>query len=203
MSEALEPPVAGPVVPVLAAVCSQLDRLRAAELWRHDDAETVAVLDAAHTLVAKAQAVTMRLVADADRRDVATDAGAPSMQAWLKARYRLRPSEAKRDLELARLLARSEKDPCRVDTEDRAPREGAAVADGLWTGAVHVDQARVIGHALQELPADASVECRVQGGADPGRPGRRPRPGHVDPARASDPGSRRPRRRRPAPREGA
>ena len=161
MSEALEPPVAGPVVPVLAAVCSQLDRLRAAELWRHDDAETVAVLDAAHTLVAKAQAVTMRLVADADRRDVATDAGAPSMQAWLKARYRLRPSEAKRDLELARLLARSEKDPCRVDTEDRAPREGAAVADGLWTGAVHVDQARVIGHALQELPADASVECRV------------------------------------------
>ena len=66
---------------MLAAVCSQLDRLRGAELWRHDDAETVAVLDAAHTLVAKAQAVTMRLVADADRRDVATDAGAPSMQA--------------------------------------------------------------------------------------------------------------------------
>ncbi len=161
MSEALVPPLTGPVVPVLAAVSSQLDELRAAELWRHDDAETVASLDAAYALIAKSQAVAMRLVADAARRNVANDAGAPSMQAWLTARYRLRPSEAKRDLELAQLLARSEKDPCRVDAEDYAPREGAAVADGLWSGAVNVDQARVIGHALEELPTDASVECRV------------------------------------------
>ena len=84
------------------------------------------------------------------------------MQAWLKTRYRLRPSEAKRDLELAALLARSEQDPSRVDnTEDQAPREGAAVADALWGGAVQMEQAKVIGHALDELPADASVQSRV------------------------------------------
>ncbi|MBA3309907.1 MAG: hypothetical protein H0U28_07570, partial [Nocardioidaceae bacterium] len=128
MSEVLDPPVTGPVAPVLAAVSSQLDRLRTAELWRHDDAEAVAALDAAYALIAKSQAVVMRLVADAARRDVDSDAGAPSMQAWLRARYRLRPAEAKRDLELAGLLARGEKDPYRVDAEDRAPGEGAAVA---------------------------------------------------------------------------
>ncbi len=161
MSEVLDPPVTGPVAPVLAAVSSQLDRLRTAELWRHDDAEAVAALDAAYALIAKSQAVVMRLVADAARRDVDSDAGAPSMQAWLRARYRLRPAEAKRDLELAGLLARGEQDPYRVDTEDRAPGEGAAVADGLWSGAVHMDQARVIGHALEELPVDASVQNRV------------------------------------------
>ncbi len=148
-------------MPVLAAVASQLDELRAAELWRHDDAESVAALDAAYAIIAKSQAVAMRLVADAARRNVALDAGAPSMQAWLKTRYRLRPSEAKRDLELAELLARSEQDPCRMDADDQAPREGSAVAAGLWSGAVHLDQARVIGHALEELPADASVDNRV------------------------------------------
>ncbi len=103
----------------------------------------------------------MRLVADAARRNVALDAGAPSMQAWLKTRYRLRPSEAKRDLELAGLLARSEQNPHLIDAEDQAPREGSAVAAGLWSGAVHLDQARVICHALEELPADASVDNRV------------------------------------------
>ncbi len=139
MSEALEPPVTGPVAPVLAAVSSQLDQLRTAELWRHDDTETVAALDAAYTLVAKSQAVVMRLVTEADRRNVATDAGAPSTQAWLKARYRLRPAEANRDLGLAGLLARSENDPYRVDTEDRALREGqpsrtdCGPAPSIWT----------------------------------------------------------------------
>ena len=150
-----------PVMPVLAAVSSQLDQLHAAELWRHDDTESVAALDAVYALIAESQAVAMRLVADAARRNVALDAGAPSMQAWLKARYRLRPSEAKRDVELAGLLARSEQDPYCMGADDQALREGSAVAAGLWSGAVHLDQARVIGHALEELPSDASVHNRV------------------------------------------
>lgn len=163
MEDLLDPFDDAPVATVLAAVSGQLEGLREAELWRVDDTQTVAALDAAYALVAKSQALVMRLIGEADSRGVGSDAGAPSLQAWLKARYRLRAGDAKRDVELARLLARGEgtgdSDSRGCDTSAR--REGAAVGDALWSGSVTVEQARVIGHALEELPVEASVDSRV------------------------------------------
>lgn len=166
MSAALDLPDTDSVLPVLTAVSTQLEGLREAELWRHDDTQTVAALDAAYSVVAKAHAVALRLVGDAARRSIACDAGATSMQAWLSARYRLRPAEAKRDLELAQLVSPHHHtlgwvDPYGGADDAHQPGEGTAVSDALWSGNLTVDQARVIGHALTELPPDTSTDHRA------------------------------------------
>ena len=45
-------------------------------------------------MVARAQAVLLGLVAEADARGALLGDGAPSSQAWLRARLRISPSEA-------------------------------------------------------------------------------------------------------------
>nr|MBA3309355.1 hypothetical protein [Nocardioidaceae bacterium] len=106
MSLLIDDPAA-PVAPALAAVSDRLVELSGVELWRLDDDQTTAAVGAAYALVTQAHTVALTLLAEADRRNLAGQTGAPSTQAWLQATRRVRPQTAKRDVELARLVARA------------------------------------------------------------------------------------------------
>ncbi|MGI8615031.1 MAG: DUF222 domain-containing protein [Nocardioidaceae bacterium] len=84
----------------------------------------------------------LRLLATADARDVATQAGASSTAAWLTSRGRVWRESAGGSVRLAKSLD----GPC--DPTRRA----------LATGAVNVEQAAVITRALADLPAEISAE---------------------------------------------
>lgn len=86
------------------------------------------------------EALRLRLLAASD--DVALDVGARDAGTWLAHETRSDRREQHRDLQLATALA------------DRWRRVG----DGLASGAVNLAQARVVAHALDQLPDDVPTE---------------------------------------------
>lgn len=108
--------------------------------------ELMSVQDKATALVAvssavdQLQALRLRLLAASD--DVAAEAGARDAGAWLAHRTRGDRREQQRDLRLATALT------------ERWQRLGSGLADG----SVNLTQARVIAHALDELPEDVPAE---------------------------------------------
>jgi hypothetical protein len=153
MTMVADPPAGTGVVPVLAGVSEALDHLADPTGWRLQDGDLERAVDDAYGLVTRAHAVALRLLAEVDARGLPTAAGASSTQAWLVARRRLRPGEAKRDVTLARLVraaatattdlaaaattvaAADPADPAVGDAaDDGVSVEGAAVAAGLDAG---------------------------------------------------------------------
>ncbi|MGH3383096.1 MAG: DUF222 domain-containing protein [Nocardioidaceae bacterium] len=126
--------------------------------WRLSDAEVVDAMDAAYEAATRAHAVALRLLVEVDRRGLAKAAGASSTQAWLQQRRRFRPQQARRDVELARLI--DIRNPADPESDGRV--EGAAVGAALDAGAMTVDQAGVVAIALSELPEDLAAGPRVQ-----------------------------------------
>jgi hypothetical protein len=102
--------------------------------------EKAAALVAMSTVADQAEALRLRLLAAAD--DVAAEAGARDAGAWLAHETRGDRREQQRDLRLGAALA------------ERWQRVGAALA----TGAVNLAQARVITHALDQLPDDIPTD---------------------------------------------
>jgi hypothetical protein len=86
------------------------------------------------------EALRLRLLAASD--DVAVDVGARDAGAWLAHETRADRREQQRDLRLGQALA------------DRWQQVGAGLADG----SVNLAQARVITHALDELPDDVPAD---------------------------------------------
>ena len=148
-----------PVATALSRLGGMYDDVVAEPGWRLSDRQLVSNLDAAYALVARAHTVALRLLAEVSDRDVASRAGAPSTAAWLRSRYRLRPQQAKHDVAVASLIGRAD-----LTTTGSEPpqRLGDAVAAGLWRGSVGIDQARVIAHALDELPPDTTPRQQRQ-----------------------------------------
>jgi len=72
--------------------------------WSLADGELLALLAEVERAAARLAAVGLRLVREADGRDLATRAGATSTAALLRHRLRLRPGEAKTRVALAAAL---------------------------------------------------------------------------------------------------
>lgn len=102
--------------------------------------EKAAALVAVSAVADRVAAIKLRLLASAD--DVAAEAGARDAGAWLAHETRGDRHEQLRDLRLGEALSR------------RWQRLG----DGLAHGAVNLAQARVIAHALDQLPDDVPAE---------------------------------------------
>ncbi|MGI8576601.1 MAG: DUF222 domain-containing protein [Nocardioidaceae bacterium] len=150
--------------PLQRVVSDALAGLAGAPLWRLSDAEAVAALDAAYRKVTQAHAVALRLLGAVDGRGLPVAHGATCTQAWLTARRRVRPGDAKRDVELARLLTRAADatpDPAGIGDTETDPVEGSWLAAGVHAGAVNVEQAGCIATALSELPVETDVDARV------------------------------------------
>jgi hypothetical protein len=145
-----------------------------APMWTVGDEGLVGLVVAAGEVVARAQAVLLRLVGEADARDALVAQGASSSRSWLRHRLRLAPAEASTYVTTAGAL-RSDLGATR-----------AACAEGR----VGLAQATVIARAVGELPPDGSPA----GGAGWGRSGARrgPVPAAVHRPAAAGVGAARP-----------
>ena len=145
MSVMVDPP-AEPLSTGLDAARAALGDAAQARVWHLPDAAVLAGLEAAYAAVAQAQAVWLRLVAETDRRELATAVGATGTAALLRGRLLVRPEEAAAAVRLARAL------------HGRCPATGAALAGGE----ISVEQARVITRAVAALPEQAGAEVAAQ-----------------------------------------
>ncbi|WP_460810213.1 DUF222 domain-containing protein, partial [Nocardioides salsibiostraticola] len=126
--------------PIVAAACdiqANLASVTGHTTWsmRDDDArEAVLLLTELEAQVAE---LGSRVLAEADRRDVAGDTGGTSTANWLAHTTKLTRSEANRRVKQAKALDTHEQTRC-----------------ALATGDLHVEQAEVIARAVDSLPTD-------------------------------------------------
>jgi Domain of unknown function (DUF222) len=106
-------------------------------VWSLSDEDLLAVLEATERVAARLAGLGLRLVREADGRDLAARTGATSTAALLRHRLRLRPGEAKARVELAAAV------------EGDLAATGVALAAGEISG----EQARAVHRAVVDLPA--------------------------------------------------
>ncbi|MGC4812518.1 DUF222 domain-containing protein [Micromonospora sp. DT228] len=113
-----------------------------ASAWALSEHDLITALDATHRLQQRLAAVQVAVVRELDGRGTAVAQGASSTTVWLRHRLRLDVAAARRLVGLAASL-------------DGAP---PAVRAALASGAVTVEQARVIAEAVATASARAGVE---------------------------------------------
>lgn len=129
-----------PVVACAERVGHELAEIAAVPVEFMSADEKAAALMAVSAAADRVAAIKLRLLASAD--DVASEAGARDAGAWLAHEARSDRHEQQRDLRLGEALT----------------RRWHRVGDGLAHGAVNLAQARVIAHALDQLPDDVPAE---------------------------------------------
>src|SRR3954452_6054843 len=129
---------------------ARLDELAGTSVWSMNAAETAETVVELRRARARLAAVEARLLAHAERLDVAASTGATSTAAWLRGQVRVTPGTARRAVALGTAL----------DTECY-PATGAA----LRAGEGLPDQARVIIAAVDALPDRLFAEERLRGEA--------------------------------------
>ncbi|WP_328422589.1 HNH endonuclease [Micromonospora sp. NBC_00389] len=110
--------------------------------WALSDDELLASLDATHAVAQRLATVQLGLVRELDARGLAVARGASSTAVWLRERLRLSGRSARQLVELAAAV-------------DAAP---SAVRDAMRTGAITVEQGRVLAETISALPAEAGPE---------------------------------------------
>uniref|UniRef100_UPI002AD34FE2 DUF222 domain-containing protein n=1 Tax=Frankia sp. Cr1 TaxID=3073931 RepID=UPI002AD34FE2 len=125
-----------PLLTGLDAVATGVDALAQATVWSLSDADLLAALEDGERLLATVAAVRLRLVREADGRDLAAGQGATSTAALLRHRLRLRPGDARMLVELAAALD--------------GPQ--AATGQALTAGIISAEQAWAIVRTIRGLP---------------------------------------------------
>ncbi|MET8041638.1 DUF222 domain-containing protein [Micromonospora sp. NPDC005215] len=113
-----------------------------ASAWALSEGDLITALDATHRLQQRLAAVRLALVREVDGRGTAVAQGASSTAVWLRHRLRLDVAAARRLVDLAASV-------------DAAP---AGVRDALASGAVSLEQARVIADAVTAVQTVAGPE---------------------------------------------
>ena len=141
---------AGPspaVTTALAALDQALAALAALPLTTLPDGDVVRLLDGLTAAPGRVTSTLGTVAVEADRRRLGDPAGARNTVTWWAHRSRLTRGEAGRVLALAR------------DLEDDLHQP---VADALRDGRLLTDQAGVIVHAVEQLPADLGRDVRIR-----------------------------------------
>ncbi|MFI6783834.1 DUF222 domain-containing protein [Micromonospora sp. NPDC050276] len=123
----------------LEQVGGAVDDCAETALWGLSDGELLASLDATQVLAQRLAAVQLGLVRELDARGVAVAQGASSTAVWLRDRLRLSGRSARQLVQLAATI-------------DAAP---PAVREALLSGAITVEQGRVVAETIAALPAEA------------------------------------------------
>ncbi|MET7960246.1 HNH endonuclease signature motif containing protein [Micromonospora zamorensis] len=126
----------------LAQAGGAVDDCAGASLWALSDDDLLACLDATHVLAQRLAAVQLGLVHEVDSRGLAVAQGASSTSIWLRERLRLSSRSARQLVQLAAAV-------------DAAPQ---AVRDALLSGAMTVEQGRVVAETIAALPLEAGPE---------------------------------------------
>jgi hypothetical protein len=120
-----------------------LDGVTADTAWALTAEELAECLAEAYAAQARLSALTLGLVAQADRSGLASHEGVVDMVAWLRVDARLAPADGKRQVRLAKAL------------EDRP-----VVRQALASGAFAPASAAVVVEAIRRPPADVDRDVR-------------------------------------------
>jgi hypothetical protein len=155
--------VGHPVVAGLGDVSDGLDKAVSGEVWALSDDDLAATIARCEAVAARQAALGLRLVREADARDLGRRLGASSTTAWLRNRLRLRPGEAKLRVDLANRLRVGDQAEGPVDYAANVGsvaggRSMPATASALAAGAVSVEHAAVIAKTMVDLPGGLSSE---------------------------------------------
>ncbi|MDG9672548.1 HNH endonuclease signature motif containing protein [Micromonospora sp. DH14] len=126
----------------LEQVGGAVDDCAETTLWGLSDDELPASLDATQVLSQRLATVQLGLVRELDGRGLAVTQGASSTAVWLRDRLRLSGRSARQLVQLAATI-------------DAAP---PAVRDALLSGAITVEQGRVVAETIAALPVEAGPE---------------------------------------------
>jgi hypothetical protein len=137
-----------PVTDVLGLLEAAADRLDGAELWRLRGPVLAELLGRLESVLRRLAFGQVRVLAEFDAQDVAGDQAGLSTEAFLRARMRLSPGEARARVRSAKELVGSVSVSGEL-LEPVLPATATAAAAGVLS-AEHV---RVIGQAIDRLPA--------------------------------------------------
>lgn len=142
MSTVLDRPPAHPVTAGLAGATAAVSGALAEQGWTLGERDLAEAVGTTLALIARTQALLLRLVGEVDARGVATATGAPSTVSWLRHRHTLAPVEAAKLVRTAGAL-----------------RAGlAATNTALGAGEISLAHAHGIARACQDLPAGLEPE---------------------------------------------
>jgi hypothetical protein len=145
------PPV-DPVQAAVDAVHDALDLLTAADLAALATADlrllTGRLLQVGH----RADAATLRVLHEVDRRGVAVERGRTSTAAWLRAAHRLHPATATRLVATAKALHDDPAGPLVRHPDDPVARPRQGLRDAFAAGQVSAEHVAVITTAVDQLP---------------------------------------------------
>jgi hypothetical protein len=132
------------------------------------DEELEAAIEGCHGVRARAFDTELALVAEADARDVGRRLGAASTAAWLRDRFRIRPGEARRLVDLAN---RTRVDDGPVDYAPNvrgrlSGRELSATAAALGEGRISPEHVAIVAKVMRNMPKDVPVEKAQEVEAD-------------------------------------
>jgi len=134
-----------PVASLVARFHDDLDDTADRPLWSMGDDETRHTLVEVTRLVARLEALEMRVAAHADRNQVGDATGATSTAVWWANETRMTQRDAARKMKLAKAL------------ETHEP-----VGEALAAGEVLADQAHAVTDAVDKLPDTIESEVRTQ-----------------------------------------
>lgn len=157
-----------PVVAALTAVGDALDGAVDAAVFALDDDDLEAALERCEQVLARQAELRMRLVAEADGRDLGRRVGAASTASWLRGRFRVRPGQARSLVDAANRIAAAAAPPVDYAANVGSARTGRkmpATGTALAAGSLSEAHAVVIARAMHDLPDGVDVEV----GAEIGR----------------------------------
>ena len=157
--------VGHPVMAALEAVDDALDKTVDADIWSLSDDDLADALAQCERLAARQAELSLRLVREADGRDLGRRHGASSTTAWLRHRLRLRPGEAKARVDLASRLVDTRLGDDSVVVATGGPIDyGVNIGGsaGSWSmpattaelasGRISMEHARVVAKTMVGLP---------------------------------------------------
>lgn len=155
-----------PVVVALNAVDEAVESVQEASAWALTDCELETAIGECERLAARQAELRLRLIAEADGRDLGRRQGASSTPAWLRDRFRLRPADAKWQLNVAnRIAAATDSGPVDYAANVNGPptgREMPATGAALAAGEISEQHAVVVAKAMAKLPTTLAPEAAAE-----------------------------------------
>jgi hypothetical protein len=163
--------VTDPVEIEMQTIEDALAALRGADVTALRDESLEQAIAGGERLAARQFELDLRLLAEADNRDLGRRMGGASTAAWARHRFRLRPGTARSRLDLARRLASSAAGEQPTDWSanvglSRAAGAMPATGKALAKGAISVDHAQVIASVMGRIPEHVQAEQVAKAEAD-------------------------------------
>lgn len=149
-----------PVVGALDGVCDALAGAQQVALFGLTDGDVEAAIERCEHARAHTFGTSLALVGEAHSRNLGRSLGAASTAAWLRDRFRIRPGDAKRLVELAGVIRVG------AGPVDYAANVGAtaggrvmpATAAALADGVISPEHVAVVGKVMRNLPDGISID---------------------------------------------